>query len=255
MRIFLCLLAVLLLSLTACAGGETVTETVVYPPAPQLISPEPGAVLDNADRTSSAVWNFDWSDVEGATQYHLYIKYPSAINPAVDLDYITKSSFQFAFVGTINSHYGWTWKVRAKVGGVWSEWSETWTFDVEFVDIDESDIYFPVQKEVQTIYPDGLVKGTLVLDGDYLRITRPVGNGDLLVWPYGYSLRIEGNEIQIVDNDGQIVACVGDSIKLGGGQIPAQMVEEFIGKSLPYDCEGPYWIVSSERLNDSLVED
>lgn len=104
---------------------------------PQLISPEPGAVLDNSTGSpDSAVWDFDWMDIEGATQYHIYIKYPSAANPAIDKNNITESSFIFASVGTLKYHYGWTWKVRALVDGIWSDWSETRTFDVEFVNTD-----------------------------------------------------------------------------------------------------------------------
>lgn len=104
--------------------------------APQLISPEPGAVLDNSPGSpNAAYWNFDWTDIEGATQYHIYIKYPPAVNPTLDKNNITESSFRLGFIGTLDSHYGWTWKVRALVDGVWSEWSETQTFDVEFVNI------------------------------------------------------------------------------------------------------------------------
>lgn len=107
-----------------------------------------------------------------------------------------------------------------------------------------SDIYFPVQKEVQSIYMDGSTYGELVLDGNYLRVERPGGNSELLVWPFGHSLRIEGKKIQIADNDGRVVAQVGDTIVAGGGRIPAKAIEEFIGESLPYDCEGPYFLVS-----------
>ena len=101
---------------------------------PQLLSPEQGAVLANSTGSpNSAVWYFDWADVEGATQYHIYIDYPSVSNPAVDTNNIIESSFRFAFVGTLKYHYGWIWKVRALVDGVWSDWSEARTFDVEFV--------------------------------------------------------------------------------------------------------------------------
>ena len=116
-------------------GSKIPPEFPTSSTVPQLISPEPSEVMQNGGPkwASTAVWNFDWSDVEGATQYHLYVKFPSARNPLVDSANITESSHILAFMGTISSHYGWIWKVRAMVDGVWSEWSETRTFNVEFV--------------------------------------------------------------------------------------------------------------------------
>jgi hypothetical protein len=108
--------------------------------------------------------------------------------------------------------------------------------------------FFPVQKSGldQML---SLAEGKLVLDNGYLRIKRIlalrfIGESDLLIWPYGYSLRIEGKEIQVIDSDGQVVARVGDRIKVGGGEVPAEIVEKYIGQPLPDDCKGPYWIVS-----------
>lgn len=115
-----------------------------------------------------------------------------------------------------------------------------------------SDLFFPVQKEPDPsyIYPAALAEGKLVLDNSNLRLKPSWGKGDvwskgeLLVWPYGYSLRIMDKQIQVIDNDGQLVARVGDKIKVGGGEVPAEIVEEYIGQPLPDDCEGPYWLVS-----------
>ena len=112
--------------------------------------------------------------------------------------------------------------------------------------------FFPVQKEPDpsNIYPEALAEGKLVLDNSYLRLKPSWGKGDvwgkgeLLIWRYGYSLRIEGKEIQIIDNDGQLVARVGDKIKVGGGEVPVEIVEKYIGQQLPDDCTGPYWLVS-----------
>jgi hypothetical protein len=119
-------------------GSKIPPEFPTSSTVPQIISPEPGEVMANGgpNWASTAVWNFDWTDVEGATQYHIYIKYPPAKNPVIDLSDITESSFRYAFIGTISSLDGWTWKVQAMVDGVWSEWSETRTFNVEFVDTD-----------------------------------------------------------------------------------------------------------------------
>ena len=114
--------------------------------------------------------------------------------------------------------------------------------------INESDIYFPVTKEALVDYPVSLTQGTLIFDGKYLLIRRGFlffGTDTLAIWPYGYSVNVEGGEIQVLNESSQVVARVGDIIKMGGGETTKEVVEEnYIGESLPDDCEGPYWLVS-----------
>ena len=102
--------------------------------------------------------------------------------------------------------------------------------------------YFPVLKEPESIYPESLAMGRLSIIDNCLRL-KP-GESLLLIWPYGYTLAINGGEISVVDNKGHIVARVGDSIKVGGGEIPLEIVEKYIGGPLPDNCTGPYWLVS-----------
>jgi hypothetical protein len=118
-------------------------------------------------------------------------------------------------------------------------------------------LFFPVQKEIDPlhIYPTALFEGKLVLDNCNLRLKPYWGKGDfwskgdLPIWSYGFSLRIEGKKIQIIDNYGQVVARVGDKIKVGGGEVPAEIVEKYIGQPLPENSTGPYWLVS-KVIND-----
>jgi len=108
---------------------------------PSLVSPEQGALLDNGrtDRLDDIVWDFDWSDCEGASRYHLYVRYPGARAPVVDNADVPVSSYHLAepgaYIGDLG-RFGWTWRVRAMVGSEWGEWSETRTFDVEPVNTD-----------------------------------------------------------------------------------------------------------------------
>ena len=106
--------------------------------------------------------------------------------------------------------------------------------------------FFPVEKEPDSsyIYPSALSEGKLVLYKNSLRLKHFWGTSDLLIWPYGYSLRIEGKELQVIDNYGQLVGRLGDKIKVGGGEVPSEIIEKYIGQELPDDCEGPYWLVS-----------
>jgi hypothetical protein len=104
----------------------------------------------------------------------------------------------------------------------------------------QSPPYFPVQKEAPQAYLLALLPGELVLDNGYLRV-----NGELIIWPYGYSVKIEGKNIYIIDEKGRQVCKVGDMVKIGGGQIPAYYIEEIIGQPLPPDCKGPYWMAAN----------
>lgn len=106
--------------------------------------------------------------------------------------------------------------------------------------------FFPVLKEPETVYPDALAWGTLVLENNSLRL-KPhslIGESSLLIWPYGYTLNINEDEIHVVDNHGQVVASLGDSIKVGGGHTTLEVVEKYIGEPLPDNFTGPYWLVS-----------
>jgi hypothetical protein len=103
--------------------------------------------------------------------------------------------------------------------------------------------YFPVQKEVAWAELLTLLPGKLVMDdAGYLRVNVTNDLHALIIWPYGYSLRIEDKEMWILNDKGQAIMRVGDSVKLGGGFIPASAVEELIGHALPEYATGPYFL-------------
>ena len=91
---------------------------------------------------------------------------------------------------------------------------------------------------------ESLMEGVLETDDNgCLRV-----DNYLIIWPHGFSLRTEGEGIQVIDSNGQVVARVGDKITLGGGEFPGEkareQIEEFIiEQPLPDDYQGPYWIV------------
>jgi hypothetical protein len=113
--------------------------------------------------------------------------------------------------------------------------------------ISSSAPFFPVQKS-------GLggmtaeLEGRLEMDDNGCLRVKYFDDNYLLIWPHGFSMRTEGEEIQVIDSNGQVVACVGDKIYIGGGETPGEKAREFIEESiveqpLPDDCTGPYWIV------------
>jgi serine/threonine protein kinase/Tfp pilus assembly protein PilF len=106
----------------------------VLTPGPTLHKPMARATLDNGtfDGSRLHVWEFNWTEVPGATRYHLYVTGPTAMAPSISIPTLTAPSFRYEKKGYVadQNRLGSRWKVRALVNGVWSDWSEERTFDV-----------------------------------------------------------------------------------------------------------------------------
>jgi len=111
------------------------------PPPPMLISPANGALMDNGckPKADGITWDFDWSDVPGATAYHIRVFKNPAI-PLINDMSVASSSFHYASAPAdhiINTNLtGWRWMVRAKVGTAWGPWSHARSFKVERLNTD-----------------------------------------------------------------------------------------------------------------------
>jgi hypothetical protein len=97
--------------------------------------------VDNGrtDRQDVVVWHFDWSDCAGAAEYALVVSGASASIPLIAEHAISESLFSHSSCGgyvTGSNRFGWRWWVRARVNGVWGDWSQEANFDVEAVDSD-----------------------------------------------------------------------------------------------------------------------
>jgi len=106
---------------------------------PILIAPEDGAVMDNgrSDGKDHIIWWFDWSDVIGATKYHLYVIRPDG-HTAIDKDDCNESCWIALFpnIGIVSGLFNWKWKVRAFIDDRWCGWSEVRSFDLEPINTD-----------------------------------------------------------------------------------------------------------------------
>lgn len=100
--------------------------------------------------------------------------------------------------------------------------------------------------------------GELILKDGCLRVQAREGDVSyLLVWPSDHILSAENNEVQIRNETGQLVAQVGDQVRITGGEIPAQGQKHYeeTNPQLPNDrCSGPYWIVGGE-VHRVTIED
>ena len=100
-------------------------------------------------------------------------------------------------------------------------------------------IFFPRQQPVndERAVMEGLLVGELILVDGCLRVK--ANDSDisyLLVWPPDFSLRIQTEEIEILNGIGQVVARVGDEIHTGGGEVP----DNFVSQKTLDTCPGPY---------------
>lgn len=106
--------------------------------------------------------------------------------------------------------------------------------------------FFPKQKEEPNVYMQADLTGELILVDGCLRINDIDNNNFLLVWPKDFSLRIENNTVQVIDEIGQLVAQEGDTLVIGGGEMPEEHIAEYLAEPLPDNCRGPFWIVGDE---------
>jgi hypothetical protein len=108
-------------------------------PPPELMTPEAGAVLENGNGDGSAqmVWEFTWSEVPGATAYQIYVIHKKARNPMIHRN-VESASYRHVGKGYVANHNleGWTWKVRARIDGQWTPWSEVRDFQVKPLESD-----------------------------------------------------------------------------------------------------------------------
>lgn len=122
-------------ALAGCGGSPTQPTVTV----PELVSPFLNAEMDNGctDFSDPEIWDFDWTDVPNATAYELYVKNTTASNPVIDAADVTGSSYHYVVNGYVGQFLtGWEWRVRAKVGGVFQDWSASRPFRVEPADTD-----------------------------------------------------------------------------------------------------------------------
>jgi antitoxin component of RelBE/YafQ-DinJ toxin-antitoxin module len=107
-------------------------------------------------------------------------------------------------------------------------------------------VAFPRQGPIEgpRVVMEAELIGQLVLVDGCLRIDSIHGAESLLpIWPPEFGLAAEGDEIQVLDGEGQVVALVGEEVYMGGGGGSAAGLAECVQQQLPATCTGPYWIV------------
>jgi hypothetical protein len=97
--------------------------------APALLLPAEGAVLDS-DKPDD--WEFSWATVPDAKLYTVYIWHQDVGESVRE---VKIPSYRIPNMQLVNdtpqARKGWIWKVRAQVGGEWTEWSEPRNFEIK----------------------------------------------------------------------------------------------------------------------------
>ncbi len=119
---------------------------------------------------------------------------------------------------------------------------------------DGSPIFFPRQAPASS-FMAALLPGTLVLDTNgCLRVEEAGEGGDapLVVWHHDFTLRVEGERIEVLDGAGQVVGRVGEPTRMGGGEGTPTRIP-----GMPFDaCPGPYWLLGNiEPLEAQRIPD
>lgn len=117
------------------------------------------------------------------------------------------------------------------------------------------DLFFPTQiKGTQggepRAVPESMQSGRLILyDDGCLRLNSKPSENYLLIWPPSYEVKVDGEDVRVLDEKNRVVAKTGSEIKVGGGEIPEKSLEGIaylskrLQRELPRRCTGPYWLV------------
>jgi len=110
-------------------------------------------------------------------------------------------------------------------------------------------IAFARQKPVEGLgmCMTALLIGTLRLEEGCLYV-QPLGGGGNLVpiWQPGYTLRIAGDQVLVINESGEVAAQVGEEVYMGGG---GGSIDTWVQQQIPSACQGDYWIACGVRPN------
>lgn len=111
-------------------------------------------------------------------------------------------------------------------------------------------VYFLRLREVNAPQMEAQLEGKLVLTEGCLRIQfgEDEKNAYSAIWLHEFSYRRQGDNVAVLDGEGQVVAQLGNQILVSGGGGNLNLSQEEFAESFlgPYRCPEPYWIVGYE---------
>lgn len=121
-------------------------------------------------------------------------------------------------------------------------------------------IYLPKQPPTAESMA-ALMEGELIEVNGCLRATdESYREGFLILWPYDSDIRVSDNTIEVLNGAGQIVARVGEPLRLGGGAMESAASMAGFDELIPglplTNCPGPYWVAGElETLAEQAIPD
>jgi hypothetical protein len=125
---------------------------------------------------------------------------------------------------------------------------------------DDRTVYLPKQPP-SAASMTALMEGQLIEENGCLRIAGQAGDASFLIlWPFDSDLQLAGEGIEILNGSGEVIARVGQALRLAGGAMESTTAmagfdEQILGLPLPA-CPGPYWVAGPlETLASQSVPD
>jgi hypothetical protein len=103
---------------------------------PELMSPSPMQEMDNGcmDRSNGIEWDFEWRPIDGANKYQIWVKSDGAPIAAINGKTVKGTIYRHrapkTYIGG-RRPTNWSWRVRARLGSKWTEWSAEQKFTIE----------------------------------------------------------------------------------------------------------------------------
>ncbi len=108
-----------------------------------------------------------------------------------------------------------------------------------------SGLFFPQLRARSTIFMTALLEGQLISEDGCLRVeTSYSPQSSLIIWQPDYFPTLNGDQIEVLDRAGKVVARRGEPITLGGGGI--ELTDDFarqLREPMPAACDGPYFLM------------
>jgi hypothetical protein len=106
-------------------------------------------------------------------------------------------------------------------------------------------LFFPQLRAQSAVFMTALLEGQLILkDGCLRMVTSYSPNSNLIIWQPDYFPTLDGEQIEILNRAGQVVARVGEQVAMGGGGIQlSDYYTRQLRESIPANCEGPYFLM------------
>ena len=107
-------------------------------------------------------------------------------------------------------------------------------------------IAFPRQKPTEGLRESMQAEliGTLRLEGACLYVQSLGGEVLLPIWPPEFTLRTEGEQVMVIDGEGQVAARAGEEVYMGCGYVGVS--DEWVLQQIPAACRGETFVVGNE---------